>query len=209
WLQAPQQAAGSPAAQAATEQGALVVGKPVERAITGSERHRFRLRLDAGQLLKATVEQKGVDVVVTLIGPDGAVLLEIDSPNGANGPEPVEVVAEAAGEYRLEVRTLGALDRGGRYEARVEEVRAATKQDRQLVEARKLYGRSIQLAGEGKSPEALALAERGVELMERALGASHADLAMPLLNLGDLYRRTGQYAKAKPLLERGLALREK
>jgi len=51
------------------------------------------------------VDQRGIDVVVTLLGPRGEHLVRVDSPNGARGPEPVVVVAPATGRYRLEVRS--------------------------------------------------------------------------------------------------------
>ena len=68
--------------------------------------------------MKVVVEQKGIDVVVRLFGPDGKQITEVDSPNGTQGPEPVSVIAEAAGEYRLEVKGVGEKAAPGRYEVR-------------------------------------------------------------------------------------------
>jgi hypothetical protein len=42
------------------------------------------------------VEQKGIDVAVTLFAPNGQKLAEVDSPNGTQGPEPVAWIAQAA-----------------------------------------------------------------------------------------------------------------
>src|SRR5206468_8336817 len=42
-------------------------------------------------------------------------LLEVDSPNGANGPEPVLFVVPAAGTYRIEVVSLEPGAAPGRY----------------------------------------------------------------------------------------------
>ena len=61
---------------------ALEVGKPIERELAGGQAHSYQLSLAAGQFLDAVVEQKGIDVVVTLFGPDGKKLIEVDSPNG-------------------------------------------------------------------------------------------------------------------------------
>jgi CHAT domain-containing protein/Tfp pilus assembly protein PilF len=198
-----------PAQPAPTEIGALEVGKSVEQSIKGGEAHRYTIRLEAGQFLKATVEQKGVDVAVALLGPDGKPVLEVDSPNGANGPEPVIAVGESGGVYMLEVKTLDPSDKGGNYEARVDEVRTATEKDRDLVEATKLYGDSAVMQSQGRSREALPVAARALELYEKAIGPEHPDLATPLLNLGDLYREAGAFAKAEPLYMRALALDER
>ena len=45
--------------------------------------------------------------------------------------------------------------------------------------------------------------------MEKALGKDHLDLATTLTNLAFLFRDQGQRAKARPLYERALAIREK
>jgi hypothetical protein len=140
----------------------LEVGKPIEREIGGGQTQRFLIHLEAGQLLKGVVMQKGVDVAVALLGPDGKQVYTMDSPNGANGPEPVLTVVEASGDYTLEVKTLDPADKGGRYEARIEEVRAATDTDRALAEATKLFGQSVLLGGAGKRREAIPLAERAL-----------------------------------------------
>jgi hypothetical protein len=84
----------------------LVLGKPIERELKGGEAHSYKIALAAGQYLHAVVDQKGIDVVVRLFGPDGKQIAEVDSPNGTQGPEPVSLVTDAAGEYRLEVRAL-------------------------------------------------------------------------------------------------------
>jgi CHAT domain-containing protein/lipopolysaccharide biosynthesis regulator YciM len=202
-------ALGVPQSPAALETSTLEVGKPIEREIGGGQTHSYRIRLDAGQILKAVVEQKGVDVAVALVGPDGATVLEVDSPYGAEGPEPVFVVVGAAGEYRLDVKLLDPADKGGRYEARIDEIRAATEKDRQLVEAAKLYGQAVPMSDEGKRKEAFPLAERAVALYEAALDADHPDLASALFLLGDLYRVEGMHTKAEPLFARALRIYEK
>ena len=46
-------------------------------------------------------------------------LAEVDSPNGANGPEPFSGEAEVTGEYRFEVKDLDPASPPGKYEMRV------------------------------------------------------------------------------------------
>ena len=188
------------------EQGAVEPGKPVEREIGGGATHRYTIRLEAGQLLDATVEQKGVDVAVVLLDSAGKIVLEVDSPNG---PEPVLLVAENGGEYTLEVKTLDPADKGGRYEARVNEIRTATEKDRQLGEATRLFGQSVLLSSAGKGREAIPLAERAVALYEKALGPDHPGVDNSVNILAGLYWDQGAYAKAEPLYVRSLAIREK
>ncbi|HEX8244434.1 MAG TPA: erythromycin esterase family protein [Longimicrobium sp.] len=69
------------------------------------------------------VRQMGVDVVVEVRGPDGALLDAVDSPTGRTGDEPVELVAERGGTYRLVVRPYDQGEPEGRYRLTVMEWR--------------------------------------------------------------------------------------
>ena len=91
------------------------------------------------------VDQHGIDAVVTLYGPDGKQLVEVDSPNGTQGPEPVSLVAEITSSYRLAVRSLEKDARAGRYEVKIEELRSATTQDKARIAAERAFAEGIQL----------------------------------------------------------------
>src|SRR5262249_20663380 len=108
----------------------LEPGKPHRRALAGGQRHTYRIRLAAGQFLKAVIEQDGIDVVARLLGPDGELIMEFDSEKRLRGREMVEQVAEAGGDYRLVVEPKQKEAQAGGYEIRVEELRAATENDR-------------------------------------------------------------------------------
>ncbi len=187
----------------------LAVGTPVERELRGGEEHRYAVRLDVGQYLYAVIEQKGVDVVVTLTDPGGAAVGEVDSPNGAQGPEPVYYVAETAGVYRLDVRSRDTKAPAGRYEVMVVEARAATARDRPLAEARTLDGRSRVASALGERDDAIALAERALSLYENAFGPDHVDLTASIERLATLYTGQAEYAKAEALYIRETAIYEK
>ena len=63
-------------ASAGQEVPSLEPGKAVEREIAGGQSHAYRLKLAAGQFLRVAAEQKRIDVVLTLTGPDGKQLVE-------------------------------------------------------------------------------------------------------------------------------------
>src|SRR5215813_7815179 len=96
----------NPIAQGEKDMRPLEPGKPIERELAGGQSHSYQITLTEGQYLRVVVEQRGVDVVVTLLSPDGKKLIEVDSPNGAQGPEPLQWIVEAPGTYWLEVRSL-------------------------------------------------------------------------------------------------------
>jgi hypothetical protein len=53
--------------------------------------------------------------VLSIIGPDGAKLFDVDSPNGSVGNEPATFAAKQSGLYRLEIRSLEKNAPPGRY----------------------------------------------------------------------------------------------
>lgn len=65
-----------------------------------------------------------------------------------------------------------------------------------------------QLYQAGKFSEAIPFAQEALELSE-ALGPDHPDTATALHNLAALYDEIGNYAKAEPLYQRALKIREK
>src|SRR5262249_57143374 len=100
-------------------------GKVIDREIAGGEAHLYQVALQLGDFLSAVVEQRGIDVVVTVIDPDGKKIAEVDSPNGTQGPEVVKLTAKAAGAYRLEIRPLEAKAERGRYAVKIDELLTA------------------------------------------------------------------------------------
>lgn len=108
---------------------ALEVGKPIEREMAGRESHTYRFALDSGQFIYAIVDQRGIDVVVTLSDPDGEKLVEMDSPSGGHGPERILWVAKTTGGYSLEVHPVEAKADRASYEIRIETLRIPTEED--------------------------------------------------------------------------------
>src|SRR6266508_1050773 len=201
-------AAPNPIVQGEKDVRPLELGKPIERELAGGQSHSYQITLTEGQYLRVVVEQRGVDVVVTLLSPDGKKLIEVDSPNGTQGPEPLQWIVEAAGTYWLEVRSLENNAKPGRYEAKIVELRTATGRDRDLAEADKLYNESIGLREKGQYGKAIPLAERALAIRQKTLGAEHPDTPTLLDNLAYLYYEKGDYAQAEPLYRRALAIRE-
>src|SRR5687767_5848320 len=80
----------------------LVLGKPVDRELKGGETHSYDLALQAGQFLDLVVDQRGIDIVIALFDPNNDQLVEVDSPNGITGHEPLPMIVEKTGNYRLE-----------------------------------------------------------------------------------------------------------
>jgi CHAT domain-containing protein/Tfp pilus assembly protein PilF len=95
--------------------------------------HFYRLSLAQKQYVHIVVEQKGIDVTVRLLDPNGILLMDQDSPNGKFGPEAVSTVAEAEGNFIIEV--VANKQPAGSYELRVEGPRESTAEDHKRVTA--------------------------------------------------------------------------
>src|SRR5258705_616814 len=107
-------------AQAAQQSKTLERDKPVEREIAGGESHTYRLPLQAGQFLRLVLEQKGIDVAVTLSGPDGKQLVEANLSSGAFGREQLSHEVAVSGDYKIVVHPLVATAPQGSYQVQLE-----------------------------------------------------------------------------------------
>ena len=125
-------------------------GKPVERELLGDQTHSYNITLIAGQYLHLVVEQKGIDVVVSLISADGKKLIEVDSPNGTQEAETVFFIAPITRTYRLEVRPLSQAAALGRYAVRIEELRLANEVNKHRIKAETLFGEATLLFHDAK-----------------------------------------------------------
>src|SRR5262245_21803932 len=183
--------------------------KPIEREMAGGRSHSYQLTLDSGQYANLVVEQRGIDVVVRLLRPDGMQIAEFDSESRLQGQESASLASEEAGDYRLIVRPKYKEAPAGRYEIRVVELRAATDDDRALQEARRSFEKHLELYRAGKFDEAIPLVERALEIRKKLLGPGHHDVAAAIIGLANLYRDKSEYAKAEPLYRQGLDISEK
>src|ERR1700731_1946094 len=66
-----------------------------------------------------------------------------------------------------------------------------------------------QLQKQGKTTEAVPLAQEAVRVAEATFGPEHANTATALQKLGMADMTLGQYPEAKALLKRALTIREK
>src|SRR5437868_2780214 len=108
----------------------LQSGTPIERTLGPGQVHTFTVDLQENTYIQVVVEQRGIDVVVTVSSPTGNNLGEFDSPNGDDGPENVAFVAVTAGTYQISVHPFGPDNTPqGRYEIKIVELRQATEQE--------------------------------------------------------------------------------
>ena len=183
----------------------LEPGKPIERTLTGVETHGYELRLQKGQCAVIHVEQRGINVVVQLLGSDKDSLVEIDDEISKLGTEKVEIVADHDGSYRAQVKPKLKLASGA-YEIRLVELRYATGVDRSLYEVQQLRTKASRLLDADKPREAFPLAERGLALAKESLGPDDVYVALVTKDLADINDAMRQPEKARQGYEQALQI---
>jgi CHAT domain-containing protein/tetratricopeptide (TPR) repeat protein len=180
-----------------TDARELKLGEPIERELAGGAVDSYQVTLTAGQYLKVVVEQKGIDVVVRLFGPDGQKITEVDNPNGTQGPEPVSLIAQVSATYRLEVTSLEKGAAPGRYEIKLEELREATAKDRDRISAERALAEAEQFRAQGTA-ESL---RKAIEKYQQALPlwstlGDRQKEALTLSMIGQIHWQLGESQKA-------------
>lgn len=184
----------------------LEVGKPIERKLSGGETHSYQLNISNGQYARVIVDQRGIDVVVNLFGPDGKLITAVDNPNGSQGAETVHITAEATGIYRLEVAAFEPVAHG-LYEAKLVEVRPATPSDQQRLAARRAFDEGENLQRQN-TRESLPLAVKKYEealALYRVIRDPIEQFTM-LIGLQSTYRGMNEKLKAIECLKQALLI---
>jgi CHAT domain-containing protein/tetratricopeptide (TPR) repeat protein len=185
----------------------LSVGIPVKREADGNAAHLYRFSVVSGDYLRVVVDQQGVDVKVTLFGPDGQQIVQADGPSGANGLEPVSTIVEAAGEYRIEVRLPDKKPPTGAYVINLEALRSPTQADKDRVVAEKLFWEGYQLFKQPAIEARRKALEKYQQVlpMFRALNDKSLEYYSSLL-VGFIYHSSGESQTALTYYEQALNL---
>src|ERR1041385_1193974 len=96
---------GPPAASQPTEKASrLERGSPIEREISGRRQDVYEVALTPGEYADVVVEQRGVDVVVSVRDAAGKLVAEFDAESRTQGQELAGLVAQSPSPYRVSVR---------------------------------------------------------------------------------------------------------
>ena len=82
----------------------LLLQQPLTGALGKGETHAYEVQLRRGESADVVVAQQGVDVIVELVSPAGAIFDAIDGPTGRQGNEEAEILAAESGRYQVRVR---------------------------------------------------------------------------------------------------------
>jgi tetratricopeptide (TPR) repeat protein len=217
WL-APRSAAASagaqeqqPGASPAKEKKAaarLEPSKPVEKELAGGASDSYEIQVGAGQFVHAMVDQLGIDVALTLYGPDEKQIAMMDSPNGFYGQEQISTVAEAEGIYRLEIASGDKNVAPGRYRVSINALRPPTDDDRSRIKAERLFTEAGQLYVQGGADSLRQAAQKYGETLPLWHGLADAyEEGLALNAIGDIHQSFGENQKALEYYNKSLPLR--
>ena len=154
------------------------------RLLEPSETHEHSFALDAGQFLYGEVDQRSVDVVVSVRGPAGRVLATFDGP--ARGTEFFEFVTHAPGTYDVLVTPYG--DEQGEYA--LELLRVEEKAVEPVARIDQILAR---YEGSDRPGVVVAHVRNGDVAFSRGYGMAHLQWGIP--NADDIKFNLGSASK--------------
>ncbi|HRH43404.1 MAG TPA: tetratricopeptide repeat protein, partial [Pyrinomonadaceae bacterium] len=184
-------------------------GQKLEREITTSEKHTYKFTVPANQFVNIAVEQKGIDILLKLISPEGTTIAEYDSPTGRTGTEETKAVLEKEGVYFLEISVVERTKVTGKYELSFAEKREATTQDLTRFRAIIAYQAGMNLRGQRTIPalkQAVLKFEEAAGLMgelgdKKEQGIATAEKGLSQQLMGEYDNAIASYKAAIPLYD--------
>ena len=184
----------------------LEPGKTIEQPIAADETHSYSLTLAPGTYSIVAVDQKGINVAVTIFTADGQKVRAADL-TGVGFPEQLSLVAQGATDYRIEVHAPAKQKQRGSYAIKLTDTHPATDQDRARVEAEKLSEQGIELLVTPTAdarPQALVKFEQSLPFWRAAKDPSGEGNAYYYMAYTS--NVLGQYQSAAEAAEKGLPL---
>ena len=97
-------------------------GEVIDRPILAGETHTYTVNLENGMALIGKITQKEIDLVVDVYKPNGKLFKQIDSPNGKNGDELIDITSNESGTYTFSIHSLDKSSEKGKYTLKVEQI---------------------------------------------------------------------------------------
>ncbi len=100
----------------------LTSGLSQERTLGPGDNHVYSITMHEGAAVLGEADQHGIDLIIDIFGPDGKLIRTVDSPNGTEGPEPLDLTAFQTGLYKLVIHTLDEKATPGKYVMKIDRV---------------------------------------------------------------------------------------
>lgn len=196
---------------AQTEVRTLNLSQSLEREIKGGEKHLYSVHLEANQTAIIEFQQNATTLTTVTHRPDGATDAEIEIAQASYCSDKVLVIANAAGDYKLEVFTTAPNARLNSYVLTLLEIRASNETDakqlsfsRNITELRKESDKLEKEATAESRPKAIEKLKAIVELAKQK--QDRCTEANSLAAIGRIRKALGNHKDAIPLLENSVSI---
>src|SRR5262245_35157516 len=184
----------------------LTAEAPVERELSAGQTHSYRIALSAGDYLRIVIASRGIALKPELFNPDSPKV--VGTYQATSGSRTVSLIADGAGNYRLNIRPDKDDAKVGRYVVKIESLRPATEQDkiRIAAESAEWAGAEEKKNSPEKWREAIAKFEEALTLRRR-LDDRQGELRMLVrlggerLIIGEPQRAMNYFQEAFPLAQ--------
>jgi enterochelin esterase family protein len=184
---APSGAAGEISAPAASI--AFVAGMDMERALGPADEHVYTARLASGAAVVGEADQHGVDLVIDVFGPDGMRIAQLDSPNGTEGPEPIDFTALKAGTYKFVIHTLDKGVQPGKYVMKISQLVGpadnAKRLAKQIYPTPAIYDLWLATRTDPKAVDAFLAGLNGKSAIVEPIAGDSSEMRVTYLYKGD------------------------
>src|SRR5262245_2173236 len=193
----------------AIEDDVLAQERRVGRTLSPKEEHRYRLALKRGECATVAVEQRGIDLVVHLLGLHGEPIADFQDEIRPRGEEHVDVVADEEGAYTLAITPVAGTVSSGAYSILLTNRHSATPDDHSMQEARRLRTSALHLLELNKLEDARAMLERALAITERVKGPEDLQVAAVASQLATVYLGVPDDVKVMAFAERALRIMDR
>lgn len=177
----------------------------IQQEVGGGGSQTYAARLLAGQYVRVLITKQDLKLTTTLYGPDGRPLSDFQSRR--YGPSSLSFVADAAGLYRLEVRSLESEPGSRGYQLSVEALRAASAQDSADADACKAFSEAEKLRAEWKEESLREAVRKYGEALTRWQSIPRPQEAVGALeSIGETYFTLSDYPQAIAFYQKALAM---
>lgn len=163
-------------------QTSLQTGKVISATANSTQPQSYDVSLQPGQFLEGELHSLDADMTVTLRAPNGETLIDAGADDFPNRKIPIFCVADAPGNYVLEVRPSA---NASRYEIKLKKPRPADVKQRKQAEAERLFSQAAADTNKYEFQGAVEQYQRAAMLFQET--KTRAGLEAALHHLGLSY----------------------
>lgn len=186
----------------------LTIGNPVTKAITNQNIDSYEVYLEKGTYIGLTVEQKDVDVITEVFGPDERSIGEFDTPTSNRGTEQIRFGADRSGNYRVDIYTLSEMAEPGEYKLEIKAFHPITERDQNVLDAVRFHQEGDRLrANADTRKQSIPVYDKALQIWREL--DEQVDEANTLRAMGFAFQRLDELENAKEHFGKALVIWER